>query len=106
MHKVNLIFFYLFPVCYTSTTSVTTRPVAVVASQSISIAKIFPQSSGTTTTVADSEVSASQSVQPPSSSVYIHRTLSSPGKFYILLCKILLSFLTTFYNIVKNVVIN
>ncbi|EEB12193.1 sin3a-associated protein sap130, putative [Pediculus humanus corporis] len=58
---------------------ITTRPVAVVASQSISIAKIFPQSSGTTTTVADSEVSASQSVQPPSSSVYIHRTLSSPG---------------------------
>ncbi|KAK6619097.1 hypothetical protein RUM44_003479 [Polyplax serrata] len=67
------------PMCYTPSTSVTTRPVAVVASQSIPIAKIFPQNSGNTTNVADNEVTASQTVQPPSSSVYIHRTLPSPG---------------------------
>lgn len=67
--------------CYTPSTSVTTRPVAVVASQSIPIAKIFPQNSGNTTNVADNEVTASQTVQPPSSSVYIHRTLPSPGNY-------------------------
>lgn len=70
--------------CYTPTTSSTTRPIAVVASlptQSIPIAKIYPQSTSTPTTGSESEVNSSQNLQPQSSSVYIqaHRTLSSPG---------------------------
>lgn len=59
--------------CYTPTTSVTTRPVAV----------IFPQNSATPTSAAENEVNTTQALQPQSSSVYIqaaHRTLSSPGE--------------------------
>lgn len=71
-------------VCYTPTTSVATRPIAVVASQSIPIAKIFPQNSGTPTTSAENEIISSQGLQAQSSNMYIqaaHRTLSSPGEF-------------------------
>ncbi|KAL0273590.1 UNVERIFIED_CONTAM: hypothetical protein PYX00_006226 [Menopon gallinae] len=61
--------------CYPATT----RPVAVVAAQPIPIAKIFPQSSGSTTSVTEGEATTSQALQAQSSNIYIPRALSSPG---------------------------